>query len=119
MTRWGAYVEQRIDDLRCGKGREDWEGQWPSPAAVTAAWDLACEVFRESTPTPSVVPSEDGAVLFVWRKNGMDAELEVSETGADLWVHDRVAEDLWSSPVAECRDDRIPWLLDRLERGAP
>jgi hypothetical protein len=118
VTRWGAYVAQRIDDLRHGKGREDWEGQWPGPAAVTAAWDLACEIFRESTPAPSVVPGDDGAVLFIWHKNGVDAELEVSGTGADLWVHDRVAEDEWSGPVADCRDDRIPWLLDRLERGA-
>ena len=115
MTRWGPHVSQRIDDLRFGKGREDWDGEWPPLAAIDAAWTLACELFRDETPTPSVVPSEDGEVLFIWHKNQVDAEIIVSTGEPQVWVHDRASGEMRSGSAADHRDCCIERLLDRLD----
>ena len=79
VTRWGAYVEQRLGELERGEG-DYTELRQPSAATVAHARKVAAETFRDTTPTPSVVPDDEGSVLFVWHKNGMDVEMSVSET---------------------------------------
>lgn len=115
MSRWGPYVRQRIDDLKSGNGREDWEGQWPGPAVAEAAWMVAVGTFRDGTPTPSVVPTEDGWVAFVWHKNGHDAELEVGPEEASLWIYDKASGETWDGNVADHRGCCVQRLLDALE----
>lgn len=113
-TRWGGYVERRLTDLERGDG--DFTGlQRPTAATVQHARQVAAETFRDSTPTPSVVPTEEGQVAFVWRKNGMDAEIEVSETAAEFWVHERVTGEVDSGPLADHQG--VAWLLDRIADG--
>jgi hypothetical protein len=113
VTRWGAYVEQRLGELERGEG--DYTGlQRPSAGAIMSAREVAASLFRDDTPTPSVVPTESGDVAFVWHKNGIDAELDVNETEADLWAHDRADGDMWSGAVADHRGCCVKRLLDRL-----
>ena len=117
MTRWGAYVEQRLTDLENGTG--DFTGlQRPSAGAIMSAREVAASVFRDGTPTPSVVPTESGDVAFIWHKNGVDAELDVNETQADLWAHDRVSGETWGGKVADHRGCCVERLLGRLEDSA-
>jgi len=116
MTRWGAYVEQRLGELERGEG-DYTELRQPSVAAVTHARKVAAETLRDTTPTPSVVPGPDGEVCFIWRKNGMDVEIEVSETSADIWTyeHDRDLERRWDGLLADHGGCCVPRVLDALE----
>jgi hypothetical protein len=118
MTRWGAYVEQRLGELERGEG-DYTELRRPSAVAVANARKVAAETFRDTTPTPSVVPDEEGAVLFVWHKNGHDVEIAVTETGADIWAHHRATGEMWSSPLTRHRTCCIPRVMDALEAVRP
>jgi hypothetical protein len=118
VTRWGAYVEQRLGELDRGEG--DYTGlRQPSAATVAHARKVAAETFRETTPTPSVVPDDEGAVLFVWHKNGIDGEIAVTEDEASVWVHHRTTGAMWSSPLSEHRGCCLPRMLDHLEAERP
>jgi len=110
MTRWGAYVGQRLDEMELKR---------PSAATVAHARKVAAETFRDTTPTPSVVPDDEGNVLFVWRKNGMDVEIEVSETSAGIWVyeHDHDLKRTWDGSLADHGLCCVPRVLDALGGG--
>ena len=114
MTRWGAYVSQRLDEMERGEG-DYTELRQPSAATVANARRVAAETFRDTTPTPSVVPTADGGIDFVWHKNGYDAEICVTETEADIWARHRVTGAEWSSPLLDHEGCCVPRVLDALE----
>lgn len=114
VTRWGAYVEQRLGEL--GRGEGDYtELRRPSAATVAHARKVAAGTFRDTTPAPSVVPDDEGSVLFVWHKNGHDVEICVTETGADIWARHRATGDEWESPLPDHAGCCVPRVLDALE----
>jgi hypothetical protein len=83
-------VEQRLNDIRQGKGRAGWEGEWPAPAVADAAWKTATETLPGEAPTPSVVPTEEGGIEFMWGKGGWHIELEVcGDSQTLLWMWNR------------------------------
>ncbi len=111
-SRWHKYVAQRIDELRAAK--YDFTGlKVPPKIVVDRAWGVAATLFKADTPTPSVVPSEDGDVMFVWHKAGWDLEIEVGAEEIMLWAHDRHAGTVFSGSLAEQRA-RLSSLLDYL-----
>jgi len=115
MTRWGPYVERRLEDIRRGEGRDQWDGEWPAPTVADAAWATATETLPDEAPTPSVVPTGDGGIDLVWHKGGWDIELEVHPDGETLlWMHDRAAGgDLCSVPLDDGRE-RLRAVLSEL-----
>lgn len=118
VTHWGPYVRSRLEDIRSGKGRENWDGEWPPPAAAAAAWNLAVDALPDDAPTPSVVPGDDdGTVMLIWHKGGWDIEVEVNREGsALLWMHDRGGSgEMYSAPLEEGRD-RLRAVLGELAR---
>ena len=117
MTRWGAYVAQRLDDLERGEG-DYTDLRQPSAATVAHARQVAAETFRDTTPTPSVVPDADGGIDFVWHKNGYDVEICVTANEADIWARHRVTGDEWASPLPGHDRCCVPRVLDALE-GLP
>jgi hypothetical protein len=109
MTRWGAYVEQRLGEMERGEG-DYTDLRQPSAAIIASARKLAAETFRDSTPTPSVVPTAEGGIDFVWAKNGYDVEFAVTEAGAEFWARQRSTGREW--------DALTPEVLDAME-GTP
>ena len=88
VPRWRRYVEQRLRELSLGA--HNFTGlRVPSGHVVDLAARVAQDWFYPDTPTPSVLPSEDGEVLFVWHKAGWDLEIIVGPGGAEIWAYDR------------------------------
>jgi hypothetical protein len=83
---WHGYVQTRLVEMMFeGLMHED----YPASALVVRAWSEVNSVFGHHTPTPSVVPSEDGGIAFVWHKNGWDVELDVDPTETTVWAQRR------------------------------
>lgn len=88
VPRWRKYVEQRLRELSVGA--YNFTGlRVPSGHVVDLASQVAQDWFYPDTPTPSVLPSEDGKVLFVWHKAGWDLEISVGPEGTEIWAYDR------------------------------
>jgi hypothetical protein len=101
-SRWYRYVSKRLRELQAGK--YDFTGfQVPTAAVVELARDVANSLFRPQTPTPSVVPSEDGDILYIWHKAGWDLEIGVGPEGTAVWAHDRSAGREWYGSLEELR----------------
>lgn len=87
-SRWEAYVSKRIGEL--ARREYDFTGLTPPTQAILEeAWNVANYLFRFDTATPSVVPSEDGSVVFVWHKAGWDMEIEVAQGVRYVWARER------------------------------
>jgi hypothetical protein len=109
-SRWHKYVTQRIEELRTAQ--YDFTGlKIPSKHAIDLAWAVATTFFKANTPSPSVVPSEDGDVMFVWHRAGWDLEIEVGPEEIELWAHDRHAGTVFSGSLAE-QQERFSSLLN-------
>ena len=89
-SRWYRYVTQRLRELEAGK-YDFTDLQVPTSQVVQRARDVANSLFKPETPTPSVVPSGDGDVLYIWHKAGWDLEIDVGPEGAAVWARDRSA----------------------------
>jgi hypothetical protein len=94
VSRWGAYVNQRLDELERGEG-DYTELKRPSAVTVAHARKAAAETFRDTTPSPSVVPTSDGGISFVWHKNGFDVEWYIAEGEAEFWAHNRATGNIY------------------------
>jgi hypothetical protein len=87
-SRWHKYVVRRLEALRHGQG--DFTGlRIPEEMVVDRAWNFATQAFRSDTPTPSVVPTEDGDILFVWRKAGWELEVTIGAAEDTVWARNR------------------------------
>lgn len=110
-SRWRDYVMQRLAQLWRGEG--DFTGlSRPSEYVIRRARDLCLDLFRDQTPTPSVVPSEDGEVLFIWHKAGWKVEIEVGPEEVLIWAHGSSGATL-SGSLAEWRKQVLS-ILDLL-----
>src|SRR5262245_10370952 len=62
---WQQHVYRRLGELGTGVG--DFTGlAQPSPEVVQRARGVAAAMFDSDTPAPSVMPTEEGAVVYVW-----------------------------------------------------
>ncbi len=118
-SRWFHYVARRLAELATGQSVSD----MPAPSAVLCneAFRVAEWLFDPDTPTPSVVPSEDGAVLFVWRSQPLELEIEIGPEEASVWAYERSRGIIWSGLLEEQRV-RFSSLLDSfgsLQRSGP
>jgi hypothetical protein len=111
-SRWYGYVSRRLRELRDGK--YDFTGfEIPSSEVIEQARFVAMSLFRPDTPTPSVVPSEEGDVLYVWHKSGWDLEIDVGPEATVVWAHERNTGGEWYGALENLRAEVVN-LLDYL-----
>ena len=98
-SRWNEYVAERLSQM------EDKRLTEAQPTlhmgAALQAWYVAMRYFPPDTPTPSVVPSGNGGVQFVWHKGGWDVEFEVENNEIFIWARSRESKDTWHGNVVE------------------
>jgi hypothetical protein len=89
-SRWHWYVSRRLRELEAGE-YDFTDLQVPTSQVVQRARDVASSLFKPETPTPSVVPSGEGDVLYIWHKAGWDLEIDIGPEGTAVWARDRHA----------------------------
>jgi len=109
-SRWYRYVTRRLRELRDGE-YDFTDLRVPSSQVVNQARATANSLFRPETPTPSVVPSASGDILYIWHKSGWDLEIDVGPEGATVWARDRSAgKELYGS-----LEERRVWVSSLLD----
>lgn len=112
--RWLSYVVDRLNELDSLAIDPDDELPAPSHDVLSRALDEANRFMAPATPTPSVVPTVDGHVQFVWHKAGWDVEVEVGPEETCVWARDRESGESWSGSLDECKGELVS-LLYRME----
>lgn len=98
IGRWFKYVARRLSAFRAGVG--DFTGlRIPTPWVINRAWLVAENYFLPDTPPPSVVPTEDGDVLFIWHKAGWELQIEAGSEGVTAWARNRRSGETWSGSL--------------------
>lgn len=111
--RWLPYVMGRLEELRHLLYEPDNEVPTPYPESIQRALPELVRFMRSDTPTPTVVPTFDGAVQFVWHKGGWDVEVEVGPKETLVWAKNRDGEESWDGSLDDCVD-AVRSLLARL-----
>jgi len=107
---WRGYVLGRLGQMLIeGEGRD----AYPDASVIGRAWAEISPLFGPRTPTPSVVPSDDNGIAFVWHKKGWDVEIEVNAVEASVWAHRRSDASNWYGSLAENRK-RLVTLLNEM-----
>ena len=103
--RWLPYVQARLNEMAEGiRGIGGEEGISADPAALRRALPELTSLLDDGTPAPSVVPTVDGGVQFVWHRSGWDIEIEVLATTTLAWVRRRGEGPGTAGSVAQIRD---------------
>jgi hypothetical protein len=114
VPRWAGYVRERLTDLRLAA--YDFTGlQVPAEWLVDRAWLVANSYLSPATIPPSIVPSSEGNVLFIWHKAGWDVEIEISPEGTSAWAYNQRSGEEWSGSLDE-RQTELKELLGVLSR---
>jgi hypothetical protein len=109
-SRWRRYVDRRLSQLERGEG--DFTGlQRPINAVVERARVISNTLFRADTPTPSVVPSEDGNIQFIWHKAGWELEIEVASEEVNVWARCGASGAVFYGSLGELQE----WVMGLLE----
>ena len=115
IARWNRHVVQRLEELRVGAF--DFTGlQVPPEHVVNQAWIIASSQFHFDTPPPSVLPSDEGEVLFIWHKSGWDVQINVGSEETTVWAYDRTSGTELSGLLAS-RQKELADLLKILGRN--
>jgi hypothetical protein len=116
--RWFNYLYRRLCQLeQYSEVEMDDSENYPKPpvAAIAQAWNVACNLFRIDTPTPSVVPAEEGGVEFAWHKYGWDLVISMLAKETTVWARNKLVGENWSSPLSE-RFEQVQRILEGLSQ---
>jgi hypothetical protein len=108
-ARWLAYVERRMQELAVN---EDDPHGYPArdQHVIQRAWECAAKWFTQSTPAPSVVPTAEGGIEFVWHKCGWDLELAIDPDETWVWARERESGEIWHGSLDERRENLLSLL---------
>lgn len=90
---WLPYVVLRLNELSRLHTEPADEVPIPHPGAIQRALPELSRFMRDDSPTPSVVPTSDGEVRFVWHKGGWDIEIDVGPVGTSAWAQRRAGSE--------------------------
>ena len=97
QPRWLQYVMTRLDALGAAAGQSA-----PTPSSIVEARRKAFAMFGDNVASPSVVPSDDQGVMFVWHQSGWDLVITVEDQESFVWAQERTGGTTFSGPL----DDR-------------
>lgn len=102
--RWLPYVLRRLNALalKLDEPGPDDLGL-PDPLALERSLSELQSLLTDDTPSPSVVPTAEAGVQFVWHKGGWDLEVEVLQSETLAWGRNRESGARWAGPLADVR----------------
>lgn len=102
--RWLPYVLGRLNALahKLDEPHPDDVGL-PDPVALERSLSELQSLLADETPSPSVVPTAESGVQFVWHKGGWDLEIEVLQSETLAWGRNRGSGTRWAGPLEEVR----------------
>ena len=106
---WQEYVRSRLGQMLLEARKV--EGH-PGPTVLLRAWVELGSLLEQSSPTPSIIPSEGSSVAIVWHKGGWDVEIEVAAHDSTVWAHRRTDGAEWYGSLAENRSRLTELLRD-------
>jgi hypothetical protein len=111
VSRWFSYVNMRLHQMA---EHQLTSHAYPDAPIIQRAWSEAVSLFPLSAPTPSVVPSDEGGVAYVWHKRGWDLEIDVRQDGAMVWARNRNLsnEETWYGSLDDYRERVFKLLRD-------
>jgi hypothetical protein len=85
---WFNYFHERLHHLgQCVNAPG-----YPRLELVNEVWSSAPVLLAPATPTPSVVPAENGGIDLIWHRGGWDIVIEFRENEhAWLWAKERAS----------------------------
>lgn len=114
--RWLTYVIDRLEELNRLLVEPQGEIPVPYPEALGRAFGELTRFMGAYSPTPSVIPTADGSVQYVWHKGGWDVEVEVTTRQTYVWARRRDGQQGWDGNL----DDRVRDLQELMtELGDP
>ncbi len=100
-ARWRPHVTDRFRALA---ESSDLEG-YPSLEVLNEALQRIEFLLHPTTPTPSVLPGEDGTVELIWQRLGRDLQIVLGDEEGDwFWTRDRKTMDREGGPLEDLRD---------------
>lgn len=112
VPKWIDYLVKRLNEL----ARIDYS--WPDEL-LPPSFELLQGALKEASlfmptdcPSPSVLPTPEGNVQFVWHKGGRDIEVDFTPTETTVWVRDRTTGTTWDGALG----DRKHELFELLEQ---
>lgn len=106
---WLSYVLRRLNQLSDQPGPSDeTDAPRPDPAALTRALPVLLSVLGPmgvDAPAPSVVPTAEFGVQFVWHRAGWDVEVEVGPAQTLVWAQNRSVGTMWEGNLDERRSE--------------
>lgn len=101
---WLPYVLRRLNDLASRYCDEPTEGcLLAHPDALERSLHVLGELLPDTAPAPSVVPTLDGGIQFVWHRGGWDLEIEVLVNRTETWGRNRETGERFAGAPEQAR----------------
>jgi hypothetical protein len=85
LPPWFASAVSRIEAIRQLRADDPDEVPLPDPKALMRVWSEADRFMIDEAPTPSILPTEDEGIMFVWHHGEWDLEVEVRAEETVVW----------------------------------
>lgn len=106
QSQWKPYVYRRLVEMQLRRVAFE-PAEYPSEETLWRAWHLINSILDSDTPTPSVVPGDEGGVRLVWHKGDWDTELEIEANDVFVWARNHRTGETWHGGLGDAHR-RLP-----------